>query len=143
MNTLDEVIKVFETGMLISDKPIDDAFRELNSDALHYLKEYKWNQENPDGDHQQLVKARALLQDMFSNEPLTWQELKQMVGKPVWVELLDGVGDNKNWNGWYVISQFYPVSETDEHIQFCSYHNLHRAQSNLGKTWQAYRKERE
>ena len=41
MNTLDEVITVFETGMLISDKPVNEAFREFNSDALHYLKEYR------------------------------------------------------------------------------------------------------
>ena len=41
---------------------------------------------DPDGDHQQLLKCQALLQDFYRNDPLDWETLTQMEGKPVWVE---------------------------------------------------------
>ena len=85
-DTLDGVITALER--------VDDTWQNVRNslqypdlrDALHYLKEYKKDRENPDGDHQQLEKARALLQEFFANPPLTWDELKTMEGKPVWVE---------------------------------------------------------
>ena len=155
MKTLDEVIKALEicdetVTANCPDCPYDIDCEnvpgeDLRADALYYLKAYKENGDKMIAEEKRMESlALAYIQalaNMKDNPPLTFDELKQMEGKPVWVELLDGVGNNKDWNGWYVVSQFYPVSEIDEHVQFCSYHNLHRAKSAIGKTWNAYRKE--
>lgn len=92
MKTLDEVIDNFEkacdlerrcencSGCLGQENgcPYDGA--ESVPDALHYLKEYR--------DYRNANKT--VTQDgsvaEAENEPLTWDELKQMEGKPVWVE---------------------------------------------------------
>lgn len=96
MKTLDEVIHALEvcTSGYCSNHDGDCPYlghykcneEQRKLDALHYLKEYKTNQEDPDGDHQQLEKAQKLLWEFYQNDPLTWDELKQMEGKPVWVE---------------------------------------------------------
>lgn len=141
MKTLDEVIKALEengeidlgcVNCVYADGCGDDS---LYDDALNYLKEYKTNQEDPDGDHQQLEKARALLQEFYRNDPLSWDELKQMEGKPVWVELLKG-----KWKGWDVIGGF---DEDDFGVAMVTVRGDDYYKADLCKTWQAYRKERE
>jgi len=86
MKPLDEVIDKLEKADLTWSNIKNNLNYEDFRDALHYLKEYKKNQEDPDGDHQQLEKCRSLLQDFYRNDPLSWDELKGMTGKPVWVE---------------------------------------------------------
>jgi len=113
MKTLDEVI--FEAPYTPTPWEVD---------ALSYLKEYKelskmWNDR---------------LDKENSNSALTWEQLKQMEGKPVWVEyenyapdweIIENVGTFKWADGLFV--------ETNTSI-------LHK--EDQGKTWQAYRKER-
>ena len=70
------------------------------------------------------------------NVPLTWEELKQMQGKPVWVEV-DG-----NWYG-----KFWAFVElgSDVYINFYQMGQDYPEdllKRDIGKTWQAYRKER-
>lgn len=137
MKTLDEVIFAVEN----CDSAIDDCahcayykedcenLRPLRADALYYLKEYKANQEDPDGDHQQLKKCRALLQDFYRNDPLSWDELKQMEGKPVWVEEKDMPST------WIII---WDVTENWLYPTGCDAYR----HEEYGKTWQAYREER-
>ena len=64
----------------------------LEDDALHYLKEYKNTDENYKKaiahvteviDHYEKMVADYL---SVNNPALTWDELKTMEGKPVWVE---------------------------------------------------------
>lgn len=86
MKTLDEVIDKLEKADLTWSNIKNNLNYEDFRDALFYLKEYKTNQEDPDGDHQQLEKAQKLLWEFYQNDPLTWQDLKGMEGKPVWVE---------------------------------------------------------
>ena len=145
MKTLDEVIKAWSicfsdnsrsdcTGCPYADEDGDAAcFNHDREDALHYLKEYKANRDDPDGDHQQLEKCRALLQDFYRNDPLSWDELKQMEGKPVWVEAL-------LYKQWAIIAYV-----GDEHIRFEGV-NLYAPESRVymgdADGWQAYRKER-
>lgn len=85
MKTLDEVIKANECcnhGEPDSRceycpyNGIGACCLERESNALHYLKEYRTLQYG-------YIKAIANLED---NPPLTWDELKTMEGKPVWVE---------------------------------------------------------
>lgn len=137
MNTLDEVIKVFETGMLFSDKPFDEAFREFNSDALHYLKEYK----NTDEKYKKAIAHVTEVVDYYekmvadyqavNNPPLTWDELKSMVGKPVWV--------NCAAKRWIVIADFRENGNGAEYFEATDGGLFSaKTQSDL---WQAYRKE--
>ena len=140
MKTLDEVIKVFETGMLFSDKPYDEALREFNSDALHYLKEYK----NTDEKYKKAIAHVTEVVDYYekmvadylavNNPPLTWDELKSMEGKPVWMELLKG-----SWKGWDVVGGFTDddFGEAMVTVRLDDYYK-----ADLGKMWQAYQKER-
>lgn len=86
-------------------------------DAIHYLKEY----------------ATSL-----HNEPLTWSELEMMGGKPVWIE-------SSNGKGWGIACEFYRDMFGKGKVTFRTLliHRLHLNEINLGKTWQAYKKERE
>ena len=97
--------------------------------------------DDPDGDHAQLLKCQALLQDFYRNDPLSWNELRTMEGKPVWVEWISGTW--KGLNKWVILSRI-----DDDYLVFTasdvagqSYNGQLRLM-NLGKTWQAYRKER-
>ena len=69
------------------------------------------------------------------NPAMTWEELKAMKDKPVWIELLNG-----KWKGWDVIAGF---DEDDFGVAMVTVHNDDYHKADLGKTWQAYRKERE
>ena len=64
------------------------------------------------------------------NPPLTWDELKTMEGKPVWV-----VVDGKE--RWHII-----MKVTNEHLILESGLPLHKCWMNHPDGWQAYRKER-
>lgn len=81
VRTLDDVIKIYERG--ISEVEAYDAVE----DALHYLKVL-----------QKMQKAQPVTKgewDELYNPPLTWDELRAMEGKPVWVEQCNG--DTKGW----------------------------------------------
>lgn len=71
------------------------------------------------------------------NPPLTWEELRQMEGKPVYIisELDDVPG--AFFGRWFVISWVYDdgrLETTDKNEFF---------QKDIDKAWYAYRKERE
>lgn len=134
MKTLDEVIDKLEKADTTWSNIKNNLNYEDFRDALFYLKEYKKNQEDPDGDHQQLEKAQKLLWEFYQNDPLTWQELRGMEGKPVWVELLKG-----KWKGWDVIGGF---DEDDFGVAMVTVRGDDYYKLDLGKKWQAYRKER-
>lgn len=135
MKTLDEVIKGFECcenidcdncpyKILFNDDshvPCDQFSKD--EDALHYLKEFQglskmWN------DH---------LDKEQENPPLTWDELRTMKGKPVWVEAL-------LYKQWAVIAYI-----GEEYIRFEGA-NLYAPECRIymgeDNGWQAYRKER-
>lgn len=133
MKTLDEVIAELEDEGLFAD-------------ALHYLKVLK--------DILDPLKVKKITHEITcpqcnsviailfpeSNDPLTWDELKQMEGKPVWVEY----GIDFNQKRWVVIHSFHNTKA------FCymnvsgNYPNTFW-QKDMGENefWQAYRKERE
>lgn len=90
MKSLDEVIEILEKVVKHDYVWFDEKTAlmtiETLTDTLQYLREYQWQMTNPDGDHQQLEKAQKLLWEFYQNDALTWQELKGMEGKPLWVE---------------------------------------------------------
>ena len=158
MKTLDEVIKAYEIctqeqscslcPYIESDtngKWACSLCGDCTHDALHYLKTIettenlyhdavnelsKWKDEN--------WKDRCL--------PLTWDELKQMKGKPVWVEVLEATDSDfvqYRWgNGaWYIVKDFV-LGALAEYCQLTPNRRTWTKQS-YGKEWQAYRKERD
>lgn len=133
MKTLDEVIEKIEKMWVCpsSDEAAEYCdFMEVKEDALHYLKEYRTTQTA-------YIKAMADIED---NPPLTWDELRQMVGKPVWVEILSDEIDLSS--RWMMVAR-----ETKAHSLPLAYtddmgHWIYGHEDDLGKTWQAYRKER-
>ena len=100
---------------------------EKDTDALYYLKEYR----NCGACAYADSYLRCTKEDR--NDPLSWEQLKQMKGKPVWVEAL-------LYKQWAVIAYV-----GDDHIRFEGV-NLYAPESRIymgaEDGWQAYRKER-
>lgn len=136
MRTLDEVIKAFEicivdNGGTCKGCPYSDENGEPicigddKEDALFYLKEYRWVQDN----------CADALAEKFPNQnpPLTWNELKQMLGKPVWVE-------HKHYSKWLIV---YEVYENTIVLDGNGYYTQYFSDDNDKEVrWKAYRRER-
>ena len=144
MKTIDEVIESItkQSGLEIRNvrKPDKDRFwvdRETYMDALHYLKEYR-----------ETKKHLACLDDaeirgdntqVVNNPPLTWDELKSMEGKPVWVEYI-----SCKRKVWAIVDCFYTDAFGKVNMNVALPHDYwHLEKELIGKTWQAYRKGRE
>ena len=147
MKTLDEVIEI------ASDWTNGFDEMSIEKQMLHYLKEYRSDKalyeadrKNWEDDLSQKLRffdeARNKLIAKYKeldigtlNNPLTWDELRTMEGKPVWVEFLN---DDPWSNSWWVVGE---VRKDDIIIA----HYLDEAElceDDLGELWQAYRKER-
>lgn len=96
MKTLDEVIKgmehchednCMECPYQFEPKDFDCITQCQYTDALHYLKEY-----------QKLDSLDAVAFPEDDNPPLDWEQLKDMVGKPVWYE-------HEFWKGWIILGK--------------------------------------
>lgn len=72
-----------------------------------------------------------------NNVALSWHELKQMEGKPVWVEYDDHLSGRKGtkFKEWEVINCIF-----DDRIVTKGDWDYHK--NEIGHIWQAYRKER-
>ena len=145
MKTLDEVITAneccnhCELDSRCEDCPysgIGACALERETDTLHYLKEYR-----------ETKKHLACLDDaeirgddtqLVNNPPLTWDELREMKGKPVWME--DDTG-TKHYRGWAIILEFR-YSDTFILYVCNDYSETCVDVEDIGDTWQAYRKER-
>ena len=134
----------------------DDLYR----DALFYLKEYRRRKAELEFLKREIKSTNEYIQAKikaeedtewrkaydkvfhpnFNNPPLTWNELCTMEGKPVWVEILSDEIDLSS--RWMLVAR-----ETKAHSLPLAYtddigHWIFGHEDNLGKTWQAYRKER-
>lgn len=112
---------------------------EKDRDALHYLKVLK--------DISDPLKVKKISHEITcpqcnsviaillpeSNEPLTWDELKIMEGKPVWL-VYDW--NNTHFEGWIIPDHWEGIFIID------AKDNWALSETNMDK-WQAYRKERE
>lgn len=139
MKTLDEVIEAFETcivpkNVFCKECGFEDRCR-ITDDALHYLKAYKAKQDEDWWKEYIAMRNEIIFNDLEANTVLTWDELKQMVGKPVWVEyqcytpdweVIERIGNSKLFDGEFI----------ETHMSI-----LHK--ETIGTEWQAYRKERE
>lgn len=148
MKTLDEVIKAMnwctEPGQsCCSACPYADDDKCYEKDALHYLKVLKdiLDPLNVKKISHEITcpQCKCVIAILFpeSNEPLTWQELRQMEGKPVWVEL-------KSRKAWGLLDGTFIDAFGNDCITIKVLHDLwHFPKKGMGKDWQAYRKERE
>ena len=132
MKTLDEVLDDLE---LLRVTTQSESEYKLVISVLHYMKEYKRVQNK--------IEKIALgniedTLDKIDNPALTWDELRQMEDKPVWIEFLNDEGE---WNGeWCLVESSNNILCE---ILRCKMSWWGLRKITLGKTWQAYRKERE
>lgn len=153
MKTLDEVIEYFSNQCKMRHVYLTEDADARFADALHYLKEYRDEGINLGKLREQIeayAEKRVQMEDILTdyvalkqywaeqqeNPSLTWNELKQMEGKPVWVEIVAP----DNWKAWFLISAiddgFLWVFDSKGDA-----HNLPRVCLDT-RLWQAYRKER-
>ena len=135
MRTLDEVIKAFE--YTYKNDPIAWTY---GVDALHYLKEYQEQRDQIDAlpDYYNLVNFWTESQ---ANPELTWDELKNMGGKPIWIEYADD-GEQTGW-ALIVKNPERPLFGKPKLFTFVRDEGkFYLTISGYGKRWKAYRKER-
>ena len=167
MKTLDEVIDALErcyTPHVFDCKgcPYEDDDSEVecrsddrDTDVLNYLKTYRadkleWEQtrEANEERYQEAVRNCERAENKFIarlkelnvgtlNPPLTWTELKGMVGKPVWFEGYAG-------NFWCIVREMQKNSDGTEDVIFDGPHGMTGVghDDQYGDKWQVYRKER-
>ena len=137
MKTLDEVIAYFDNQTNSRHVYLTDEADEIYLSALHYLQEHRELLQKT----QQVELGNNLAElgnnlTELDNPPLTWDELKEMEGKPVWItEMISGRIVREYWD-MVCILQY----AEEDHIDF--YKGPWRAKIELGKTWNAYRRER-
>ena len=129
MITLDEVINKIESAWACPSSDEGSEYcdlMEVRDDILQYLKWYK-----------DLADDSEAYVEWKENPPLTWDELKSMEGKPVWVEM-DGY--KPNWG--IVMNQ----DKRNGRLMLCGYDEvairIEINEEGEGTVWQAYRKER-
>ena len=146
MKTLDEVIKAYEICTQeqncsycpyvetdINGKWACSLCGDCTRDALEYLKYLKAYRDDKD----YLTALRAYRTEQQANPPLTWEELKTMKGKPVWIE--DNIDEPEDITKYWAIMWRIEKAEGDEYALLS---DLYYEKSQYGKQWTAYRKER-
>lgn len=84
------------------------------------------------------VALKQYWAEQQENPPLTWDELRQMEGQPVWVEY-DIEHEDRTLRTWAIV-----FTVLDENMSLaCSAIKFGVKKSEIGQRWQAYRKERE
>ena len=145
MKSLTTVIEVLESCKNDAIECFECPMRhetecEVKSVALEYLKEYQSAKDDLDEKRLKYMKYMTELED---NPPLTWEQLKQMEGKPIWIELLNhDMWDDPSHrvdSDWWVIGEV----RKDDIILATYLDEMELCEEDIGVSWQAYRKERE
>lgn len=124
---LDFKIKMFEEQTELVQQQGKELEERCQAEIARYLEAVK-NCEKAENKYYMLCELNRQ-----PNNPLTWDELKTMVGKPVWVEAL-------LYKQWAIIAYV-----GDEHLRFegvSLYAPESRVYMGEDDGWQAYRKER-
>lgn len=136
MKTLDEVIEELQYWDTCHEYPECFYDDEVTRDALKYLKEFKRISVKIEkialGDVMETLEK-------LDNPALTWEELKQMKGKPIWVE--DHNDDDEPYNRWYIVERFIKEQD-DEYAVLNDLYYSRKYYNDKTDGWQAYRKEK-
>ena len=108
-----------------------DCQKKILRDAVGYLREYQRYQNTPSR-----IGHMAMV-DLEDNTPLTWDELLQMEGKPVWVV---NTINSVNINEWLLFSGLRSENLAVFIDRWGS--KTIGEKVTFGVSWQAYRKER-
>lgn len=130
MFTLDEVIKMIEDTWVCPCVDEANEFCEMmvaRDAALHYLKWYK-----------ELADDSEAFAEWKENPPLSWSELQQMEGKPVWVETSDSIRRCR----WMFVGEWFDEDEMRLFDMGKDYPDYVSKKGYESGRWQAYRKER-
>ena len=149
MKTLDEVIEIasdwtngfdemsIEKQMLYYLKMFRSDMQMYSENQKYWEDELKLKIKDFGDAKERYIKRLKELDIGTLNDPLSWSELQHMEGKPVWVEFLNDEGE---WNGeWCLVESSNNILCEILRCQK-SWWGLRKI--TLGKTWQAYRKER-
>lgn len=157
MKTIDEVIDWYANRRTVL---IGRATKEEMEDSvLHYLKAFRDAKDALDAEREKTIEAYCQWKDarekleaqtsqmmwvdkhfqfeISDNPPLDWETLKQMEGKPVWVE-------ERSCRLWIIARNFQRVQygNIDTEWLRTDIREIYYDKADLGKSWQAYRKER-
>ena len=113
-----------EGSLTNARKIIEETYQNVRNDQKKLKAEIERYQEAVANCNSVETKYTLMVKEALRNDPLSWDELLQMEGKPVWVE--ESAGNGLWWTYW-VIWQ-------DE--------NAVLPKEKFGTDWQAYRKER-
>ena len=153
---LDDVIKAMDfcindgdtpncLGCPYADEDVEAACcGNDREDALHYLKEYRQTREDLLDGMKRLEEKEMMfihtMADLENNLPLSWDELRQMEGKPVWIDSVPLV------RRWVIIKKFHPIGGNKNLFDMEVEDGGHFLRKNMRRDdpawWQAYRKER-
>jgi len=144
MKMLDEVIKAYE--ICTKEQPCSlcpymesDAngkwacalCGDCTFDALYYLKEYREKKQEIADISIDYVVLKQWWAEQQENPPLTWDELKTMLGQPVWL-VYDW--NNIHYKGWILLDQLKGIFIIDAKDEWAL------SEANIDN-WKAYRKE--
>ena len=108
--------------------------------ALQFLKLYRKSAKDLLALIEDYRKEIKTIDDQ-RNPALTWDELHEMEGKPIWVEVLNQTKNPCRWEGQWMIVKDFAQGVYGEYCRmepnYCTWIN-----TTYGDTWQAYRKER-
>ena len=145
MKTLDEVIKALDACLCgahdrcpyCGDPNVYKCDETMQSDAYQYLKKLKRIEAKIEkialGNITETLKK-------LDNPALTWDELRTMEGKPVWIDSVPLV------RRWVIIKKFHPIGGNKNLFDMEVEDGGHFLRKNMRRDdpawWQAYRKER-
>jgi len=149
MISLDEIIEVFKKPIVIFPGSQGSPEVFYADDVLYYLKMFKdiidvshehgcgsiWGIEFPEPEK---IKGKPDFREA-DNPPLTWNQLTELIDKPVWI--YEKWAWNDSWTGsWRIISDVAEYIE-DAGALYTKEDDVYD-QDEMGETWIAYRRER-
>ena len=140
MKTLDEVVKAMEyckNHNWCDECPYQYEDICYAEDSLHYLKELRHILDNTvwvgsSKEENGYWKLPTLPET--GNDPLTWDELKKMEGKPIWLEWLSEDESSTWWVVGEVRKNDIIIAQYLDEAELCK--------DDLGVIWLAYSKEK-
>ena len=122
------------------DAEVECKSDDRDADVLYYLRElahYLAELDNPDGEHQQLLKCQSLLQDFYRNKPslgespnyipLDFHQLAEMIGEPVYIK------DNGCRGHWEIVTMVRKTVDGED-VGFRGYNQWQRVGKNIYRT---------